>query len=75
MIFLPVVALTIESSMTIILLPLHRLVVRIELQFYAEVANRVLRLDECPAHVVVSYEAHLKGNAGGLRVADGGADP
>ena len=73
MIFLPVVALTIESSITTILLPLHRVVVRVQLELYAEMADRFLRLDERPAHVMVPDQAHLEGDARGLGIADGGA--
>ena len=47
---------------------------RIELHPHAEVANRLLRLDERAADVVVPNESHPHRDARRLRVSDGGAD-
>ena len=54
-------------------LPLHRLVVGIQLQLYPEMADRLLWLDERPPYVMVPHKAHLERNARGLGITDGGA--
>ena len=47
----------------------------IELQLHAEVAHRLLRLDERPSNVVVANQSKTKRNATFGRVADGGRVP
>ncbi len=41
----------------------------IELQLHAEIADRLLRLDERAAHIMVADEAHAKRHAGFLRIS------
>ena len=53
--------------------PSRMLAHRVELHLHAEVPDRLLRLDERPAHVVVADEAHPERDAGLLGVADRGA--
>ncbi len=56
-------------------LALDRGTVRVVLQFHAEVANLLRRLDEGASHVVVAHDADLEGDARPLGIADGRRHP
>src|SRR5205814_1558806 len=52
-------------------LALERGADRVQFQADAEVADALLRLDECPADVVAADEAHLERDLGAFGIADG----
>ena len=69
-----VVPRTIESSTSTTRLPSRMLRTGFSFTLHAEVADRLLRLDERAADVVIADQAHPHRDARRLGEADGGAD-